>query len=160
MAGLYVPPPTLRRRPHGRPRTDQGRRGLLLLHRCGLSPHTPCRFLPAHSLALQPAGSLSRHYAAFVTRLQSNQLPGQTARQLPDQSTIVRMEPASIDKTRRRGAPTRFRRTRSVPLVGQHVRVHRIPASRVVTTAIRPSVSEAGWAHYTPNQKFGKLEYF
>ena len=24
-------------------RTDRGRRGLLLLHRSGLSPHTPCR---------------------------------------------------------------------------------------------------------------------
>src|SRR5882757_8314038 len=30
--------------------------------------------------------------AAFVTRLQPNQLPGQTARQLPYQSTIIRME--------------------------------------------------------------------
>src|ERR1700746_315861 len=43
MAGLYVPLPTLRRRPHERLRTDRGRRGLLLLHRSGLSPHTPCQ---------------------------------------------------------------------------------------------------------------------
>src|SRR6202008_565723 len=43
MAGLYAPLPTLRRRPRGRLRTDRGRRGLLLLHRSGLSPHTPCR---------------------------------------------------------------------------------------------------------------------
>src|ERR1700722_2669736 len=41
MAGLYAPLPTLRRRPRGRLRTDRGRRGLLLLHRSGLSPHTP-----------------------------------------------------------------------------------------------------------------------
>src|ERR1019366_3659475 len=43
MAGLYAPLPTLRRHPPGRLRTDRGRRGLLLLHRSGLSPHTPCQ---------------------------------------------------------------------------------------------------------------------
>src|SRR6202011_5372946 len=43
MAGLHAPLPTLRRRPRGRLRTDRGRRGLLLLHRSGLSPHTPCQ---------------------------------------------------------------------------------------------------------------------
>src|SRR5262249_27081859 len=42
------------------PGADQRRRGLLLLHRSGLSPHTPCRFLQAHSLTLPPAGLLSR----------------------------------------------------------------------------------------------------
>src|SRR6516165_4941689 len=43
MAGLYAPLPTLRSNPRGALRTDRGRRGLLLLHRSGLSPHTPCR---------------------------------------------------------------------------------------------------------------------
>src|ERR1700761_8523082 len=43
MAGLYVPLPTLRSHPRGGLRTDRGRRGLLLLHRSGLSPHTPCQ---------------------------------------------------------------------------------------------------------------------
>src|SRR5215831_441986 len=43
MAGLYAPLPTLRSHPRGGLRTDWGRRGLLLLHRSGLSPHTPCR---------------------------------------------------------------------------------------------------------------------
>src|ERR1700731_145992 len=43
MAGLYATLPTLRRRPRGRLRTDRGRRGWLLLHRSGLSPHTPCQ---------------------------------------------------------------------------------------------------------------------
>ena len=33
--------------------------------------------------------------AAFVTRLQPSQLPDQTARQLPDQSTTLRVEPSS-----------------------------------------------------------------
>src|SRR5258705_12476678 len=43
MAGLYAPLTTLRSHPRGGLRTDRGRRGLLLLHRSGLSPHTPCR---------------------------------------------------------------------------------------------------------------------
>src|SRR6201985_2843961 len=43
MAGLYAPLPTLRPRPRGRLRTARGRCGSLLLHRSGLSPHTPCR---------------------------------------------------------------------------------------------------------------------
>src|SRR5262252_4604399 len=43
MAGLYAPLPTLRSHPRGGLRTDRRRRGLLLLHRSGLPPHTPCR---------------------------------------------------------------------------------------------------------------------
>src|ERR1700738_3424578 len=43
MAGLSAPLPTLRGHPRGGLRTDRRRRGLLLLHRSGLSPHTPCR---------------------------------------------------------------------------------------------------------------------
>ena len=43
MAGLYAPLPTLRRHPRGCLRTARGRCGLLLLHRSGLSPPTPCR---------------------------------------------------------------------------------------------------------------------
>src|SRR6476659_11497062 len=42
-AQWYAPLPTLRSHPRGGLRTDRGRRGLLLLHRSGLSPHTPCR---------------------------------------------------------------------------------------------------------------------
>jgi hypothetical protein len=42
--------------------------------------------------------------AAFVTRLRSSQLPGQTARQLPGQSTIPWVEPSSTGETRPRGA--------------------------------------------------------
>src|SRR4051794_26020419 len=42
--------------------------------------------------------------AAFVTRLQPGQLPDQTARQLPEQSTTLRVEPSSTGDTRRRGA--------------------------------------------------------
>src|SRR5438105_4658116 len=43
MAGLYAPLPMLRRRPRERLRTARGRCGLLLLHRSGLAPPTPCR---------------------------------------------------------------------------------------------------------------------
>src|SRR3954469_23029286 len=42
--------------------------------------------------------------AAVVTRLQPSQLPDQTARQLPEQSTTLRVEPSSTGDTRRRGA--------------------------------------------------------
>src|SRR4051794_14557953 len=42
--------------------------------------------------------------AAFVTRLRPGRLPRQAARQLPDQSTTLWMEPSSIGDTRRRGA--------------------------------------------------------
>src|SRR5436309_7308264 len=58
MAGLYAPLPTLRGRPRGRHRTDRGRRGLLLLHRSGLSPHTPC----------QSPGALTRVAACTLAR--------------------------------------------------------------------------------------------
>ncbi len=43
MAGLCAPLPTLRCRPHGRPRTARGRCGSLLRHRVGLAPTTRCR---------------------------------------------------------------------------------------------------------------------
>src|SRR5262249_54564418 len=40
----------------------------------------------------------------FVTRLQSHQLPSKTARQLPDLSTIIRVEPSSSGDSRLQGA--------------------------------------------------------
>jgi NAD-dependent deacetylase len=42
--------------------------------------------------------------AAFVTRLRPGRLPNRAARQLPDQSTTIWMEPSSIGDTRLRGA--------------------------------------------------------
>jgi hypothetical protein len=42
--------------------------------------------------------------AIFVTRLRPNQLPDQTARQLPDSSTTIWVEPSSTGDPRRRGA--------------------------------------------------------
>src|SRR5271166_5744705 len=42
--------------------------------------------------------------AAFVTRLRPGQSPSRTARQLPDSSTIIRVEPPSTSNTRLRGA--------------------------------------------------------
>src|SRR5262245_56857508 len=60
---------------------------------------------PAQALlALRPVGSLSHPRVTFVTRLQSHQLPGETARQLPDLSTIIRVEASSTDDSRRQGA--------------------------------------------------------
>src|SRR5215211_5593458 len=42
--------------------------------------------------------------AAFVTRLRPGQLPDQAARQLPDQSTTLWVDPSPTGDTRRRGA--------------------------------------------------------
>src|SRR6266481_2761464 len=56
------------------------------------------------SLTLRPAGSLSRPQATFVTRLQPMRLPAQAARQLPDQSTTLRVDSSSTDVSRLRGA--------------------------------------------------------
>src|SRR6201987_527801 len=76
MAGLYAPLPTLRSDPRGRLRTDRGRRGLLLLHRSGLSPHTPCRSpgaltrVAACTLALSPIrDTLIEGFSHFVTSM-------------------------------------------------------------------------------------------
>jgi len=45
--------------------------------------------------------------ATFVTRLRPAQLPGQVARQLPDPSTTLRVEPSSTSDSRLRGARPR-----------------------------------------------------
>src|SRR6516165_10397870 len=74
MAELYAPLPTLRSHPCGGLRTDRGRRGLLLLHRSGLSPHTPCRspgaLTRAAALARSPIRDpLSEGFTHFVTSM-------------------------------------------------------------------------------------------
>src|SRR4029079_4176973 len=56
------------------------------------------------SLTLQPIGLLSRLTATFVTRLRPVRLPGQTARQRPDQSTTLWVESSSTGDPRLRGA--------------------------------------------------------
>ena len=42
--------------------------------------------------------------AAFVARLRPSRSPSQAARQLPDPSTLIRVEPPSTRETRRQGA--------------------------------------------------------
>src|SRR5512135_1303274 len=56
------------------------------------------------SLTLRLAGSLGCPKATFVTRLRSGQSPSRTARQLPDPSTLIRVEPSSTRETRLQGA--------------------------------------------------------
>ncbi len=51
----------------------------------------------AHRIAQPPK-------ATFVTRLQPGRLPDQAARQLPDLSTIIRVDPSSTGVSRLRGA--------------------------------------------------------
>ena len=56
-------------------RTDRGRRGLLLLHRSGLSPHTPCQSpgaltrVAACTLARSPMRPLFEGFSHFVTSM-------------------------------------------------------------------------------------------
>ena len=54
-------------------------------------------YVTAHRIAQSPK-------ATFVTRLQPCRLPNRAARQLPDQSTILRVESSSTDDSRLRGA--------------------------------------------------------
>ena len=56
------------------------------------------------SLTLRPIGIAQPPKATFVARLQPSQLPNQAARQLPDQSTTIRVKPSSTDDSRLRGA--------------------------------------------------------
>src|ERR1700694_5332300 len=56
------------------------------------------------SLTLRPARSLSAPQATFVTRLHPMRLPTRAARQLPDQSTTLRVDSSSTDDSRLRGA--------------------------------------------------------
>src|SRR6202521_4627046 len=74
MAGLYAPLPTLRRRPRGRLRTDRGRRGLLLLHRSGLSPHTPCQSPGALTHVAACTLARSPYVVTAIRRLQTFRL--------------------------------------------------------------------------------------
>ncbi len=87
----------------------------------GGSASAPLLSRPAQaSLTLRPAGLLNpllchstrsraepwaaSPKAAFVTRLRPSRLPDQTARQLPEQSTTLWVEPSSTGDPRHRGA--------------------------------------------------------
>src|ERR1700730_5692114 len=64
------------------------------------APYKACSgftHVTAHRIAQSPK-------ATFVTRLQPCRLPSRAARQLPDQSTILRVESSSTDDSRLRGA--------------------------------------------------------
>ena len=73
--------------------SPNGRRvGIRIVTFCSSFTH-----VTAHRIAQSPK-------ATFVTRLQPCRLPSRAARQLPDQSTILRMESSSTDNSRLRGA--------------------------------------------------------
>src|SRR5204863_9795588 len=69
----------------------------------GRHPH--CHFRGLHRLHSVTARRIAQPpTVTFVTRLRPSQLPGQTARQLPDLSTIFRVESSSTGVSRLRGA--------------------------------------------------------
>src|SRR6267154_1898615 len=118
MAGLYAPLPTLRRRPRGRLRTDRGRRGLLLLHRSGLSPHTPC----------QSPGALTRVAACTLARSPYFVTRYPKASDISSPPCLLRLLPAGAN--RRVGlAPTGKRR-----LVTAHPHCRHCPTGGPVAT--------------------------
>jgi hypothetical protein len=78
---------------------------------CHAPQHILLTFEPVFSMLLNLLGKSRcvhplgrRPGAAFVTRLRSSRSPGQTARQLPEQSTTLWVEPPSTGETRHRGA--------------------------------------------------------
>ena len=103
IAGLCVPLSTLRRRLADAPRMTRGQHGFAISLLQGLAPFTPCRspgalsHVTARRIAQPPT-------ATFVTRLRPFRLPGRAARQLPDQSTILRVASSSTGHSRLRGA--------------------------------------------------------
>src|SRR5277367_6586489 len=115
MAGLYAPLPTLRRRPRGRLRTDRGRRGLLLLHRSGLSPHTPC----------QSPGALTRVAACTLARSPYFVTRYPKASDISSPPCLLRLLPAGAN--RRVGlAPTgkrRLSRRTPISVIAWHRRI-------------------------------------
>ena len=69
----------------------------------GRHPH--CHFRGLHRLHSVTARRIAQPpKVTFVTRLQPSQLPSQAARQLPDLSTIIRVESSSTGVSRPRGA--------------------------------------------------------
>jgi hypothetical protein len=93
------------------PGGSNGCRCRLLPHPRGLprysggSASAPSLSRPAQaSRTLRPAGLLNRPVVAFVTRLQPDQLPDKVARQLPELSTTLRVEPSSTGDARLRRA--------------------------------------------------------
>src|SRR6516225_1278677 len=99
----------------------------------------------------------------FVTRLRSRQLPSETARQLPDLSTIIRVEPSSTDDSRLQGAlPTRdVRRTSSEAPQSTRLgccsdRASHDGSRRRHAALIGRSTNEEDWWHRRKNSSFGR----
>jgi hypothetical protein len=74
-----------------------------------------------HHEPLWPAGSLSHPKVTFVTRLRPGQSPSRAARQLPDLSTIIRVESSSTDDSRRQSALPRTAMKLTCLFSGVHV---------------------------------------
>ena len=88
------------------------------------APYKACSgftHVTAHRIAQPPK-------ATFVTRLQPCRLPSRAARQLPDQSTILRVESSSTDVSRLRGA----RPTGDIPGCLEHLALGHRPRCRSV----------------------------
>ena len=86
MVGLCTPLPTLRPYPRGHRRTARGRCGSLLLHRKGLSPSTPCRFIRTRRILIFACGTSSNRCAAGSVAMVEDEVE---ARSTSDASTAT-----------------------------------------------------------------------
>src|SRR5213595_2570812 len=139
MAGLYAPLPTLRSHPRGGLRTDRGRRGLLLLHRSGLSPHTPCR---SPGALTRVAACTRARSPYFVTRYPK-------ASDISSPPCLLRLLPAGAN--RRVGlAPTGKRRLVTAHPQAGHSHIEKHPGLTVGTYSQAQSITCAIWASSGP----------
>jgi hypothetical protein len=78
--------------------------------------------------------------AAFVTRLQPARLPDQAARQLPDQSTTLRVAPSSTGDTRPRGAHNTIREQWNVAMTPSEPCSARRPGAAFLLREVHRSI--------------------
>src|SRR6202165_4192432 len=153
MAGLYAPLPTLRRRPRGRLRTDRGRRGLLILHRSGLSPHTPCQSpgaltrVAACTLALSPiCDTLIEGFSHFVASMTAPIASGWSG---------CRVGFAPTGKRRLVTAHTRSGlRARSLSKLDRVPFPHSLPGRKVLVLSIAEGLALGLWGRLMLRREF------
>ena len=96
----------------------------------GRHPH--CHFRGLHRLHSVTARRIAQPpKVTFVTRLRPSQLPDQAARQLPDLSTIIRVESSSTGVSRPRGA---------LPIAAVSNRSKAFPYSHLVGKVLASSI--------------------
>src|SRR6185295_15986720 len=96
---------------------------------------------------------------AFVARLRPDQSPDQVARQLPDQSTTIRVEPSSTDDSRLQGALPQTEPPQHLLQIS-HVACFRL-STRLWISSCKSSISHLSRnASYSPSVSAGRGKDF